>query len=267
MNFSRYKAMWLTKSVLLLVTTTFSATAWLCAQTSVPLHAKERVPVLVELFTSEGCSDCPPADTLLARLDATQFVRGAEAIVLSEHVTYWNYLGWRDPFSFAAMDQRQKQYVGQFRLEGSYTPQMVVDGAEQTVGSDAAAVSTAVAHAAATVKRDLAIQNAHWLNGALQFSVRGASDPEASLVAAVAQDVSRSTVRRGENAGKTLHHTAVVRAIRDYAGTEVDGRALRLDLPDAPHDDQLAGPFRLIVFLTDHKTRRVLAVAEQTLTR
>ena len=112
----------------------------------------EPVPVLVELFTSEGCSSCPPADALLAKLDAAQPVAGARVIVLSEHVTYWNSLGWRDPFSSDAMTERQHQYADRFGLSDVYTPQAVVDGAAELVGSDGRAMLQAITKAAATAK-------------------------------------------------------------------------------------------------------------------
>ncbi len=192
-------------------------------QSVAPAH---RQPVLVELFTSEGCSDCPPADALLSRLDTTQFVPGAQAIVLSEHVTYWNHLGWRDPFSFELMDQRQQQYGARFGLDGIYTPQVVVDGSEQVVGNDAPGVTRAVTHASLTPKPALAIQAAQWKDGGVQFTVSGAGF-NANLFAALAEDATRSEVAKGENAGRTLNHVAVVRVLKDFGSNAKNDTLLR----------------------------------------
>src|SRR5205085_851481 len=90
--------------------------------------ARARVPVVLELFTSEGCSSCPPADALLARMEETQPVAGAEVIALAQHVDYWNQLGWPDPFSAHEFSERQGEYAARFGDGGVYTPQMVVDG-------------------------------------------------------------------------------------------------------------------------------------------
>ena len=122
------------------------------------LHAAEpsaRVPVLAELFTSEGCSSCPPADALLMKLDKMQPVAGAQIIVLSEHVDYWNSLGWSDPYSSAQFTQRQGMYTRE-----SYTPEMVIDGRKEVLGSDEKAIQAAVAKAVARPKLPVRIVSA-----------------------------------------------------------------------------------------------------------
>jgi len=235
------------------------------AQSQAANEKPHRVPVLVELFTSEGCSDCPPADALLAELDAKQFVPGAEAVVLSEHVTYWDRLGWRDPFSLDAMTERQEAYVRRFALDSAYTPQAVVDGTSQFVGSDGRALLAAVSKAAAKPKMSLAIENASWDHGTIRFAVRGEKADGSRLVVVLASNATHSEVARGENAGRTLHHTAVVRAMKEMDGRAADGRPLTLDAGNAQREGKTDGEMRLVVFATDSRTGRVIAAAEQML--
>ncbi len=224
-----------------------------------------RVPVLVELFTSEGCSDCPPADRILEELDTQQPIAGAQAIVLSEHVTYWNHQGWTDPFSLDQIDQRQKDYGDQFRLDSVYTPQAVIDGSAQLVGNNGPGLAKAVAQAAATPKKPLTIAEAHWDNGAVSFVVQASDDKGSRLVAALAADATGKKITGGENSGRTIHHVAVVRAIKDFGSGGLDGRTLRLSAGSLVHD-QASAPVRLVVFVVDRKGR-VTAVSEQNLNR
>jgi hypothetical protein len=239
----------------------------LLGQASPPSAAAQRAPVLVELFTSEGCSDCPPADALLAKLDATQPISGAQAIVLSEHVTYWNHQGWSDPFSLDAMTERQEDYGRRFGLDSSYTPQMVVDGTEQFVGSNSRALVAAIEKEAKAPRQNLTIEGAHWSNGAAEFTVHGTPPFGAKLVAVLAADATHQEVSSGENAGRTLHHTAVVRVMKEFGAEAADGRELKLAGGPLAQKNEANGPVRIVVFLVDRKAGHVLGAAEQTLQR
>lgn len=228
--------------------------------------AGPRTPVLVELFTSEGCSSCPPADTLLARLVTDQPIDGVEVVGLSLHVDYWNRLGWVDPFSKAAFTDRQNDYATIWGVSRIYTPQAVVDGAREFVGSDWPAAREHITAAGAATKVPVAIEiePRHGRSGDVSFRISAnPSSPRASKVdvmLAVAEDGLVSQVRRGENADHTLSHIAVVRSLKRVAqwdlGTGLATTStLRLD--PAWHRDRI----RLVAFLQDPVSRGVLGIA------
>jgi hypothetical protein len=178
-------------------------------------------PVVVELFTSEGCSICPPADALLKKLSEQQSLQGVQIIALEEHVDYWNHLGWKDPFSSNEFSQRQSDYARLFGTDGVYTPQMVVDGQSEFVGSRSLAAREAIQKAAKQPKAEIAlVANVDSLPNKPAFevqvksldriSVRG----EMELWVAVTEKELQTDVKAGENSGETLKHAAVVRSLR-----------------------------------------------------
>jgi hypothetical protein len=176
-------------------------------------------PILVELFTSEGCSTCPPADAFLQKLDATQPVPDAQLIVLSEHVDYWDHDGWKDPNSSTALTARQSAYVSALRLKTPYTPQIIVDGtAEIRLGDrdqEIKIFQAAVASPKIPVRiGDVIVDAGNPAVLQTHIEVDGNSDKhDADVYAAVVLDRVESQVLHGENGGQHLTHVAVVQQI------------------------------------------------------
>lgn len=225
--------------------------------------APARTPVLVELFTSEGCSDCPPADALLARLQQQQPVAGADIIVLEEHVDYWESLGWHDRFSARQFTDRQSAYVQRFRLDDNYTPQMVVDGSDQFVGSDTAHALRTITQAARTPKFALAISPLTADGGRVSGTVsaaNAASLPDADLYAALLDAAATTSVLHGENGGRTLHHVSVVRAMQRIGSLGAAARAPAAFAFALPKDSTAANA-RVVVFAQRAGQGTVVAAA------
>ena len=219
-------------------------------------------PVLAELFTSEGCSSCPPADLLLAALGQEQSIDGALVVMLSEHVNYWDHQGWKDPFSSPQFTQRQQVYGRRFNLDGVYTPQLVVDGAVEMVGSDDIAVRAAVAKAARAPKPAMRVSVTKGQGDTLLVSVDGdaLADPNelADIRIALAEDDLVVDVKRGENASRTLRHMSVVRQLVDGsappAGRVTSSGALTI----APGVNR--EKLRVVAFAQERKHGRVLSI-------
>jgi hypothetical protein len=220
-------------------------------------------PVLVELFTSEGCSSCPPADALLAHLDRDQPIPSANIIVLEEHVDYWDSLGWRDRFSSHQLTERQSAYAQRFRTDGPYTPQMVVDGADQFVGSDTSHALKSIAQAAHAPKLALTLAPITIQNGNAegQVSTVPASAPlsKADLYAALVEVAASTHVQRGENGGRTLQHVSVVRTFQRIGSLDALARGPLPFSLAIPRD--VAANLQVIVFAQRQNQGAILSVA------
>jgi hypothetical protein len=221
-----------------------------------------RVPVVVELFTSEGCSSCPAADAALRELEQAQSVPGAEVIALGEHVDYWNRLGWKDGFSSAAYTERQRQYAQGFGT-GSYTPQAVVNGRYEFVGSRTGELATTVAKAASAPQAAVAVtlvgSTAH-----VRVTSVPAGTTTTEVLLAITESGLASQVGRGENAGRLLHHAAVVRQLMPLGKVRTDGTFAAN--PELTVNTNWKRPnLRAVVLVQEVASRRIVGVAAAAL--
>jgi hypothetical protein len=214
-------------------------------------------PVVVELFTSEGCSSCPPADALLAKLDESRNGKGPEVLILGEHVDYWNHLGWKDRFSSADLSRRQSQYAQRFRLDSVYTPQMVIDGRYELVGNDESAARQKIAAAAQKFKEISIVLS--WRGDKLTVEAHGSSNRAADVLLAVTENGLSSAVAHGENGGRTLRHSGVVRELRQIGSLDHGQFAMAVTVK--PQTDWKLEQLRVVVFAQDVTSGEVIGAA------
>ena len=225
----------------------------------------ERVPVVVELFTSEGCSDCPPADTLLAQLDKLQPVKGALVIPLEEHVDYWDQQGWRDPFSSSIFTDRQKVYANRFG-SASYTPQMVVDGKKAFVGSRSREAVDAITAAEQAPQAAITLtvgpgKDANQVIAAVRVdSFPAGMRDKADVRLAVTEDDLSSKVGAGENAGKHLTHRATVRKLQSAGHAEPD-KPFSSEVKIGLEKDWKRENLHIVVFLENRSNGQIFGAA------
>ena len=227
-----------------------------------PAGPNSATPLLVELFTSEGCSSCPPADAFLRDLDSKQPLPGVQVIVLEEHVDYWDDQGWRDPFSSHEFTLRQVEYTQHLHVAGPYTPEMVVNGAYELVGSDRTRAAQAFQKALALTTVPIRITSVSLENGKVHAHVEtGPPAENVEVWAVLALDHAESQVSRGENGGHHLDHVAVAKKLSKIGKAEKGqtfSKDVVLDLPP--------GPCRFIAFLQDGQGR-ILGAALQKLSK
>jgi hypothetical protein len=227
-----------------------------------------RTPVLVELFTSEGCSSCPPADALLARLEQEQPIPGAEVIALEEHVDNWDELGWVDPFSGSQWTLRQQDYAAARRDRGVYTPQMIINGQTEFVGSREHQARQVIAEAASQLAARVTVTAIPTnQDGAIQCRVtvgnaKLGSNEHADVWLAVTERGLHSAVRGGENSGLDVRHGAVLRSLRKIGAVAL-GKEPAFTGDTTIKLDRLwkRENLRAVAFVQEKRSRHILGAA------
>jgi len=223
------------------------------------------VPILVELFTSEGCSTCPPADAMLERMD-TQPIHGTQLIVLSEHVDYWNHDGWKDPYSSSSATARQNDYLRVLGLKTAYTPQMIVDGTNELQSGNPQQISQVFQKALSAEKISIRITSLN-VEAKSPAAVRGQVEVDGTsekhngdVYVAVALDRAESQVLRGENSGKHLTHVAVVQELKLISKFE-KGKNIAKDFELKLKPGTDPANLRIIAFVQESGPGRVMGAA------
>lgn len=204
-------------------------------------EGESRVPVVVELFSSEGCSSCPPADDNLRWLSETQPVDGAWVIPLELHVDYWNDLGWSDPFSRAEFSARQRTYSEARGARGVFTPEAVIDGSVSVVGTERQTLSTQIRAAAGREHRRVHVDVA---GNQVRVAIEGPPLRDVDAWLAITESGLSTEVRAGENQGRTLRHAPVVRAMRRAFSASSSSAVVELPVLPSPRER-----LRAVVFL------------------
>ena len=243
------------------------------AQTQPAATDSGRKPVVVELFTSEGCSDCPPAEALALKMEQ-QPVPGVDLIVLEEHVDYWNRQGWIDPFSSMEWTERQRAYLASAG-ENPYSPEMVVEGESQFIGSKGREALAAIEKAAHEVKTDVTIgggkadpKDSEDFPVTVGKLAGNTPNDQAEVWVAIVEDGLHSSVTRGENAGHVLYHAAVVRSLHKIGAARAEGDAAsftgdaRLKFKSSWKRENL----HVVAFVQEKKSRKILGAASAKVT-
>jgi hypothetical protein len=238
-------------------------------QGSTGVSGGTRTPVIVELFTSEGCSSCPPADALLTKLNESQPIRGAQIIGIEEHVDYWDSLGWKDPYSSNEWTLRQQRYAEAFRTGSVYTPQMVVDGSAEFVGSREGRAEKEVSDATRAAKAEVTVSPSKaGTDGTPEFTIQvgrlagTASGDTAEVWLGVTESKLQSSVTRGENAGENLRHTSVLHTLKKIGNVE-PGKDQSFIGEQRVHLDSAwkRENTRVVVFVQERGSRKILGAA------
>jgi hypothetical protein len=241
-------------------------TALLCLLAACsPAHAAngEASFAVVELFTSEGCSSCPPADAVLAELTHENESAGRPVYTLSFHVDYWNDLGWRDPYSATWASQRQRAYAAVLRGQGVYTPQLVIDGHDAFVGSHAGQARAGIARSLAIARSSRLQLEAESSSARALVHYRLTASPAVGAVLHVAlvEPSAQGQVRAGENAGRVLQHVNIVRAFESLPLTAAEG-SVSLPWPNALTTAQRGRLF--VVGFVQQRTTLAISAAART---